>query len=50
LALIESFVKELNARVKGTEKFWNDGANGEAILQLGAAALVRSSVFEDTAL
>lgn len=38
-ALMESFVKELNARVKGTEKFWNDGASGEAILQLRAAAL-----------
>jgi hypothetical protein len=38
-ALMESFVKELNARVKGTEKFWNDGVSGEAILQLRAAAL-----------
>ena len=38
-ALMESFVKEMNARVKGTEKFWNDGASGEAILQIRAAAL-----------
>ncbi len=38
-AHMESFVKELNARVKGTEKFWNDGASGEAILQIRAAAL-----------
>ena len=38
-ALMESFVKELNHRVKGTEKFWNDGPNGEAILQVRAAAL-----------
>lgn len=38
-AHMESFVKELNARVKGTEKFWNDGLSGEAILQLRAAAL-----------
>jgi len=38
-ALMESFVKELNQRVKGTEKFWNDGASGEAILQVRAAAL-----------
>ena len=38
-ALMESFVKELNARVKGTEKFWNDGVSGEAILQIRAAAL-----------
>jgi hypothetical protein len=38
-AHMESFVKEMNARVKGTEKFWNDGASGEAILQIRAAAL-----------
>jgi len=38
-SLMESFVKELNYRVKGTEKFWNDGRSGEAILQIRAAAL-----------
>jgi hypothetical protein len=38
-AHMESFVKEINARVKGTEKFWNDGASGEAVLQIRAAAL-----------
>ena len=38
-AHMESLVKEINARVKGTEKFWNDGPNAEAILQLRAAAL-----------
>ena len=38
-AYMESFVKEINYRVKGTEKFWNDGPSGEAILQLRAAAL-----------
>jgi hypothetical protein len=38
-AHMESFVKEINARVKGTEKFWNDGVSGEAILQIRAAAL-----------
>jgi hypothetical protein len=38
-SLMESFVKELNRRVKGTEKFWNDGPSGEAILQVRAAAL-----------
>jgi hypothetical protein len=38
-AHMESFVKEINARVKGTEKFWNDGASGEAILQIRAAVL-----------
>ena len=38
-AYMESLVKEINARVKGTEKFWNDGPSGEAILQIRAAAL-----------
>jgi hypothetical protein len=38
-ALVESLVKEMNYRVKGSEKFWNDGPNGEAILQVRAALL-----------
>lgn len=38
-AHMESFVKEINARVKGTEKFWNDGPSAEGILQIRAAAL-----------
>lgn len=38
-ALVESLVKEMNYRVKGTEKFWNDGPAGEAILQVRAALL-----------
>lgn len=38
-AHMESLVKEINARVKGTEKFWNDGPSGEAILQIRSAAL-----------
>jgi hypothetical protein len=38
-AHMESLVKEVNYRVKGTEKFWNDGSGGEAILQVRAAAL-----------
>ena len=38
-AHMESFVKEMNARVKGTEKFWNDGPSAEGILQIRAAAL-----------
>ena len=38
-AQMESLVKEVNYRVKGTEKFWNDGPNGEAILQVRAATL-----------
>ncbi len=36
---MESFFKEINVRVKGTEKFWNDRISGEAILQIRAAAL-----------
>ncbi len=38
-ALMESLVKEVNYRVKGTEKFWNDPSGAEAILQIRAAAL-----------
>lgn len=38
-SLAESLVKQISQRVKGTEKFWNDGASGEAILQLRAAVL-----------
>lgn len=38
-SLAESLVKQINQRVKGTEKFWNDGPTGEAILQLRAARL-----------
>ena len=36
---IESWVKQLNQRVKGSEKFWNDDENAEAILQLRSAWL-----------
>ena len=38
-AWMESLVKEMNYRVKGTEMFWNDPAGAEAILQIRAAAL-----------
>lgn len=38
-AHMESLVKEIGYRVKGTEKFWNDGGSAEAILQLRAATL-----------
>lgn len=38
-ALMESLVKEVNLRVKGTEMFWNDPEGAEAILQVRAAAL-----------
>src|SRR6185437_14805046 len=36
---VESLIKEVNYRVKGSEKFWNDPEGAEAILQVRAAAL-----------
>ncbi len=38
-AWMESTVKEMNYRVKGTEMYWNDPAGAEAILQIRAASL-----------
>jgi hypothetical protein len=38
-AWMESLVKEINYRVKGTEMFWNNPQGAEAILQVRAAAL-----------
>lgn len=38
-AWMESLVKEINYRTKGTEMFWNDPQGAEAILQVRAAAL-----------
>ena len=38
-AHMESFVKEIGYRVKGTEKFWNDGRSAESMLQIRAAVL-----------
>jgi len=38
-AWMESLVKEVNYRVKGTEMFWNNPTGAEAILQVRAAAL-----------
>jgi hypothetical protein len=35
----ESLIKEVNYRVKGTEKFWNHPEGAEAILQVRAAVL-----------
>ena len=37
--MIESLIKEINYRVKGTEKFWNRPEGAEHILQIRAAAL-----------
>jgi len=36
---VESWVKQLNQRVKGSEKFWNDDQNAETMLHLRAAWL-----------
>lgn len=36
---MESLVKQINLRVKGTEMFWDDPDGAEAILQVRAAAL-----------
>jgi hypothetical protein len=38
-AWMESTVKEMNYRIKGTEMFWNNPAGAEAILQIRSAAL-----------
>lgn len=38
-SLAESLVKQIGKRVKGTEKFWDDGPRGEAILQIRAAVI-----------
>lgn len=38
-AWMESAVKEINHRTKGTEMFWNKPAGAEAILQIRAASL-----------
>ena len=45
--LIESQVKEINRRVKGTEKFWNDGDSGDAILHLRAALISDGTELSD---
>lgn len=38
-AWMESAVKEMNYRIKGTEMFWNNPDGAEAILQIRAASL-----------
>ncbi len=38
-AWMESTVKEMNYRIKGTEMFWNNPAGAEAILQIRSASL-----------
>jgi len=38
-AWMESTIKQMNYRIKGTEKFWNNPTGAEAILQIRSAAL-----------
>jgi len=45
-SLMESYVKEVNWRVKGTEKFWNNPEGATAILALKAAALSEDNRLE----
>ena len=45
-SLVESMVKQISRRVKGTEKFWTD-SGAEAILQLRADYLSDGGVMED---
>jgi hypothetical protein len=45
-SLVESLVKQINHRVKGTEQFWNDGGL-EAILQVRAAYLSEDDRADD---
>jgi len=45
-SLVESMVKQINRRVKGTEKFWGE-AGAEAILQLRADYLSDDEVMEN---
>jgi hypothetical protein len=46
-APMESLVKQINHRVKGTEMTWNDPEGAEAILQLRAAALCDDGRLDD---
>jgi len=42
---VESTIKQINRRVKGTEKFWSEGG-AEAILQLRAEVLSETRPLE----
>lgn len=46
-APMESLIKQINFRVKGTEMFWNDPQGAEAILQLRSASLCDDSRLDD---
>jgi hypothetical protein len=42
---VESWIKQLNQRVKGSEKFWNGDGNAESMLELRAAWLDDAEAF-----
>lgn len=46
-APMESLIKQINFRVKGTEMFWDDPEGAEAILHLRAAALSEDERLDD---
>ena len=46
-SMVESLIKEVNYRVKGTEKFWDNPEGAEAILQVRAALLSDDERLED---
>jgi hypothetical protein len=46
-SMVESLIKEMNYRVKGTEKFWGNPEGAEAILQVRAALLSDDDRFAD---
>lgn len=46
-APMESLIKQINTRVKGTEMFWDDPHGAEAILQIRAAALCEDDRLND---
>lgn len=44
---MESLIKQVNQRVKGTEMFWNNPSGAEAILQLRSASLCDDGRLDD---
>jgi hypothetical protein len=46
-APMESLIKQINLRVKGTEMFWNAPQGAEAILQLRSASLCEDNRLDD---
>lgn len=46
-APMESLIKQINFRVKGTEMFWDDPEGAEAILHIRSALLSEDDRFDD---